>query len=84
MLWDELATNDQDLRKGDSMMYEAPKQQLLECKASIQEFEDFDPGFGTVWAASGFRMGQAPSIENGKNENCLPTNYDWALIRGSS
>lgn len=78
MLWDELVINEQDLRKGNRMMYEAAKQRLLDCKASIQELKGFDPGFGKVWAASGFRTGQAPSIDSGKNR--LPTNYDWALI----
>ncbi|CAI7661433.1 unnamed protein product [Penicillium crustosum] len=78
MLWDGLVTNDQDLGKGAKMMYETAKQQLLDCRSSIQEIKVFNPGFGKVWAASGFRTGQAPSIDNGKN--CLPTNYDWALI----
>ncbi|OQE02153.1 hypothetical protein PENSOL_c003G02085 [Penicillium solitum] len=42
------------------MMYEAAKQQLLNCKASIPELKDFDLGFGKVWAASCFRTGQTP------------------------
>ncbi|KAJ5522505.1 hypothetical protein N7527_006620 [Penicillium freii] len=42
ILWDELATNDRPLRKGDRMMYEGDKQQLLSCKALLKEPEDFD------------------------------------------
>ncbi|KAJ5961490.1 hypothetical protein N7501_006431 [Penicillium viridicatum] len=78
MLLDDLVTNEQDIRKGDSMRYEADKRRLLNCKALLKQLEDFDAGFGKVWAASGFRRGQAPSIDSG--EHRLSTNYDWALI----
>lgn len=56
------------------MMYEAAKQQLLNCKASIPELKDFDLGFGKVWAASCFRTGQTPCSKS--DEYHLPTNYD--------
>lgn len=78
ILWDELAANDQPLRKGDRMMYEGAKQQMLDCKALIQGLKDFDPGFGRVWAASGFRVRQALTIDGGRHKK--PTSCDWALI----
>lgn len=78
ILWDELAANDQPLRKGDKMMYEGAKQQMLDCKAFIQGLKDFDPGFGRVWAASGFRVRQALTIDGGRHKK--PTSCDWALI----
>ncbi|KAJ5416202.1 hypothetical protein N7465_004897 [Penicillium sp. CMV-2018d] len=78
ILWDELASNDQPLRKGDRMMYEGDKQQLLNCKTFIQDLKDFDPGFGRVWAASGSRTRKALTIQSGRHKE--PTCCDWALI----
>lgn len=51
---------------------------MLNCKALIQGLKDFDPGFGRVWDASGFRVRQALTIEGGRHQK--PTNCDWALI----
>ncbi|KGO59814.1 hypothetical protein PEX2_053920 [Penicillium expansum] len=66
------------LRKGDEMMYLEAKQRLSDCERLLHDIQMFNPGFGKVWAASGFRTGQAPSINSGNHT--LPTNYDWALI----
>ncbi|CAI7572864.1 unnamed protein product [Penicillium glandicola] len=66
------------LRKGDKMMYLEVKQQLSDCKALLHDIHMFDPSFGKVWAASGYRTGKAPSVNKGKHS--LPTCYDWALI----
>lgn len=78
ILWDELATNDLPLRKGDRMMYESSKRQMVDCQTLIHDLEHFDPRFGRVWAASGFRVRQALTVEGGRHKK--PTNCDWALI----
>ncbi|KAK4865539.1 hypothetical protein LT330_009327 [Penicillium expansum] len=77
-LWNELVTNGQDLRKGSKMMYLEAKERLTDCEAFLQDLKDFDPGFGKVWAASGFRTRQAPSTQRGQHKK--PTNCDWALV----
>jgi hypothetical protein len=68
----------QKLRKGDEIVYLQAKKQISDSEALLSDIQDFDPRFGRVWAASGFRIAQAPSINSGANR--LPTNYDWALI----
>ncbi|CAG7982812.1 unnamed protein product [Penicillium nalgiovense] len=77
-LFEELVGCGQTLRKGDEMVYYQAKNQLSECQALLSDIQAFDPGFGRVWMASGFRTAQATSIHNGEYRR--PTNYDWALI----
>lgn len=60
------------------MMYENAKTQMVDCQTFIHDLEDFDPRFGRVWAASGFRVRHALTIEGGRHKK--PTNCDWALI----
>ena len=59
------------------MMYENAKTQMVDCQTFIHDLEDFDPRFGRVWAASGFRVRHALTIEGGRHKK--PTNCDWAL-----
>ncbi|KAJ5971650.1 uncharacterized protein N7479_001568 [Penicillium vulpinum] len=75
---EELLSYDQELRKSDEKKHLKAKEQLLNRQAFLHDIQTFDPGFGRVWAASGLKVGQAPSIDGGNN--VLPRIYDWALI----
>jgi hypothetical protein len=75
---EEPLSHDIEIKKGTKKRHLQAKRQLSDWKAFLNDIQTFDPGFGSVWATSGLKVGRAPSIDGGNH--ALPTIYDWALI----
>jgi hypothetical protein len=77
-LWCQLETNEEGLTSGAQKMLDARRKELANLRSFLNEVHSFDPSFGRVWAASGFRTERSASIENGGHK--YTSQRDWALI----